>query len=214
MEARCDLHGSVVGERAAVGSDHDAGLTTRGRARALASLAGASYAVSMATERDGLRAGKGARILGGLAVLALVVVGVVELSGGGVPTGASPPEGSGSAPSPAEDPPASQPAIALLGGLARGADVSGWKVLSITRSSAPDMKNAIAIWLEKDGKRFVVWVATKGRIEHHAPVETVAFGIFYGLMDRATEEDTKGPLEAIAARVREGEKTVANPATL
>lgn len=114
---------------------------------------------------------------------------------------------------PSEDPPVGEAAIALLGGLHPGDDVVGWKVRSITHASEQDVKNAISVWLEKDGRSFVVWVAVKGRLEHTPVVETKGYGLYFGRFlppeQNQGDDEIHAVLDAIAGRVRDNESKTA-----
>lgn len=144
-----------------------------------------------------------------------LLIGTLRLRGAtaGDAAGAASASASGPSRFPSDDPPVNDAAIGLLGGLKKGDDVAGWKVRSITRSTDPQMKDAIAVWLEKDERSFVVWVALKGRLAFHAPIETKGFGIFYGGFrpDGAAAEGAdadavaESAVDAISARVRDNE---------
>jgi hypothetical protein len=140
-----------------------------------------------------------------------LLIGTLRLGDAAGDPGAASASASGSR-LPSSDPPVNAAAIGLLGGLKQGDDVAGWKVLSITRSTDPQMKDAIAVTLEKDERSFIVWVALKGRLAFHAPIETKGFAIYYGAFqpggpDAGGDADpvAQAAIDAIGARVRDNE---------
>jgi hypothetical protein len=146
-----------------------------------------------------------------VAVLGVVVaLGVVaddpHESGGATPSASAP---SARPRQPSNDPPAGEAAVALLGGLRPNDEIAGWKVKSITLATDADVKNAIAVWLEKSGRSFVVWIAVKARLEHHPAVETKGFALYFGRFEPPTQDmeddEVRPALDAIAERVRDNE---------
>ncbi len=103
------------------------------------------------------------------------------------------------------------PARALLGDLKEGDKIMGWTVVALDGPRDQQLR----VDLERDGVRFALMVAAKGRRPQPPPVQTEHHVIFYG---HAHPPDTTLPsgtiratTHALARRIRGREGTVEVP---
>lgn len=114
---------------------------------------------------------------------------------------------------PAVSPPTPQ-AIALLGGLAEGDELAGWKV---ERVEGP-VDGSIRVWVVKEGVRWAAKIWRTGRSPGPPPRSTKKFDLTYGNVEPAeatvNQAETSAVLDALARRIMQTEDTVPMPAGL
>lgn len=112
---------------------------------------------------------------------------------------------------PTGDPPAPPDRVAVLRGVKVGTFVSGWRVMSMTITSKPEVKGALAVMFRKGPKTFALWIAPKGQLNTPAPFETERQAIYSGHFVETDWLETATPVEEVVAHIRyvEAEPTAA-----
>lgn len=117
---------------------------------------------------------------------------------------ASDPTEDGSAPPPVAAP-CAEPVVALLGGLAPGATLRGWRVVALD-CAAP--RRAV-LRLERGGTPLDLIVTPRGAEPHAPPRETARCAVFWSRgaspPEALPEGDIAPPLDALAERLRDAE---------
>lgn len=91
---------------------------------------------------------------------------------------------------------------ALLGGVAKGADLGGFRVEQVSC----ERPRVIQVSVSRAGSSLDVSVAARGALPHEPPVRTSTCDLYYSAHDSVvTPDDIHALLEALSGHVRSGE---------